>query len=121
MRQKITTGPIPFRKAYIKSVVDRIEVDDQAIRINAINGAPRSMKMALLLRRAAMQEPGNPDKHRLTRQDFDRGFYSGFCRHVMSFFVSSQPIDNGLCRNVIVLGAVRAIRRHSFCHEFDIR
>ena len=33
MRQNITTGPIPFRKAYIKSVVDRIEVDDHAIRI----------------------------------------------------------------------------------------
>jgi hypothetical protein len=29
----ITTGPIPFRKACIKSVVDRIEVDDDAIRI----------------------------------------------------------------------------------------
>ena len=28
-----TTGPIPFRKAYIKSVVDRIEGDDRAIRI----------------------------------------------------------------------------------------
>ena len=33
VRQNITTGPIPFRKAYIKSVVDRIEVDDHAIRI----------------------------------------------------------------------------------------
>lgn len=33
MRQNITTGPIPFRKAYIKSVVDRVEVDDHAIRI----------------------------------------------------------------------------------------
>jgi len=33
MRENITSGPIPFRKAYIKSVVDRIEVDDHAIRI----------------------------------------------------------------------------------------
>jgi site-specific DNA recombinase len=33
MRQNITTGPIPFRKAYIKSVVDRIEVGDHSIRI----------------------------------------------------------------------------------------
>ncbi len=33
MRENITTGEIPFRKAYIRSVVDRIEVDDDVIRI----------------------------------------------------------------------------------------
>ena len=33
MRQNITTGGIPFRKAYIQAVVDRVEVDDHAIRI----------------------------------------------------------------------------------------
>lgn len=33
MRENITSGPIPFRKAYIKAVVDRVEVDDHAIRI----------------------------------------------------------------------------------------
>ena len=33
MRENITTGEIPFRKAYIRSVVDRIEVDDNVIRI----------------------------------------------------------------------------------------
>jgi site-specific DNA recombinase len=33
MRENITAGDIPFRKAYIQSVVDRIEVDDHAIRI----------------------------------------------------------------------------------------
>lgn len=33
MRENIASGPIPFRKAYIKSVVDRVEVDDHAIRI----------------------------------------------------------------------------------------
>ena len=33
MRQNITSGPVSFRKAYIKSVVDRIEVDDHSIRI----------------------------------------------------------------------------------------
>jgi hypothetical protein len=31
--QLITTDGIPFRKAYIQTVVDRIEVDDHAIRI----------------------------------------------------------------------------------------
>jgi hypothetical protein len=33
MRDNITSGPIPFRKAYIASVVGRVEVDDRAIRI----------------------------------------------------------------------------------------
>ena len=33
MRDKLTTGEIPFRKAYIGAIVDRIEVDDHQIRI----------------------------------------------------------------------------------------
>ncbi len=33
MREKLSSGEIPFRKAYIRSIVDRIEVDDRCIRI----------------------------------------------------------------------------------------
>ncbi|WP_142113856.1 hypothetical protein [Bosea sp. AK1] len=33
MRDNITAGEIPFRKAYIRSLVDRIEVDDHVVRI----------------------------------------------------------------------------------------
>lgn len=33
MRESIASGPIPFRKTYIKSVVERVEVDDRTIRI----------------------------------------------------------------------------------------
>ena len=33
MQENITSGEIPFRKAYIQSVVDRIEVDDGVVRI----------------------------------------------------------------------------------------
>jgi site-specific DNA recombinase len=33
MREKLTTGDVPFRKAYLRSIVDRIEVDDREIRI----------------------------------------------------------------------------------------
>ncbi len=33
MREKLTSGDVPFRKAYIGSIVDRIEVDDHQIRI----------------------------------------------------------------------------------------
>ena len=33
MREKLTTGDVPFRKAYLGAIVDRIEVDDREIRI----------------------------------------------------------------------------------------
>ena len=33
MRENVSTGAIPFRKAYIQSVVDRIEVDDGVVHI----------------------------------------------------------------------------------------
>jgi site-specific DNA recombinase len=33
MREKLTTGEVPFRKAYLGSIIDRIEVDDDVVRI----------------------------------------------------------------------------------------
>jgi site-specific DNA recombinase len=33
MREHLTTGSVPFRKAYIRSIIDIIEVDDRHIRI----------------------------------------------------------------------------------------
>jgi hypothetical protein len=30
---KLTTGEVPFRKAYLGSLIDRIEVDDREVRI----------------------------------------------------------------------------------------
>lgn len=33
MRERLTTGEVPFRKAYIGSIIDRIEVDDAQVRI----------------------------------------------------------------------------------------
>lgn len=33
MRENLTTGEIPFRKTYLGSLVDRVEVDDREIRI----------------------------------------------------------------------------------------
>jgi hypothetical protein len=33
MRENLTTGELPFRKAYLGSIVDRIEVDDCKVRI----------------------------------------------------------------------------------------
>jgi site-specific DNA recombinase len=33
MRERLTTGEVPFRKAYIGSIADRIELDDAQVRI----------------------------------------------------------------------------------------
>jgi site-specific DNA recombinase len=33
MRENFTSGSIPFRKAYLRSLIDVIEVDDAQIRI----------------------------------------------------------------------------------------
>ena len=33
MRENITTGEIPFRKEWLRSIIERIEVDDGAVRI----------------------------------------------------------------------------------------
>ena len=33
MRENVKAGPIPFRKAWLQAIVDRIEVDDTVIRI----------------------------------------------------------------------------------------
>ncbi len=34
MRDNVTEGPIPFRRAYLRSVIDQVEVDDAEIRIH---------------------------------------------------------------------------------------
>jgi hypothetical protein len=35
MREKFTTGSVPFRKAYLLSLIEVVEVDDHRIRIKA--------------------------------------------------------------------------------------
>jgi site-specific DNA recombinase len=34
MRENFTTGSVPFRKAYLQSLIEVIEVDDHQVRIN---------------------------------------------------------------------------------------
>ncbi len=34
MRENVTNGPIPFRRAYLRAVIDQVEVDDTEIRIH---------------------------------------------------------------------------------------
>jgi site-specific DNA recombinase len=37
MRENLTTGSTPFRKAYLRSLIDLIEVDDAQVRIKGSN------------------------------------------------------------------------------------
>jgi hypothetical protein len=45
MRERITRGETTFRKAYLRSIVDAIEVDDKVIRIH---GAKASLEQAVI-------------------------------------------------------------------------
>jgi site-specific DNA recombinase len=45
MRERITEGEISFRKAYLRSIVDAIEVDDKVIRIY---GSKASLEQAVI-------------------------------------------------------------------------
>ncbi|WP_348644238.1 hypothetical protein [Methylocystis sp. H4A] len=45
MREHITTGDTTFRKAYLRSIVDAVEVDDKVIRIH---GSKASLEQAVI-------------------------------------------------------------------------
>jgi hypothetical protein len=45
MRQNITTGDVPFRKAYLRSFIDAVEVDDRMIRIH---GSKSTLEQAVI-------------------------------------------------------------------------
>ena len=60
MRDQFTSGSIPFRKAYLRSLIDVIEVDDHAIRIM---GSKDVLERAVL----AEQTPGPEGSQMSTR------------------------------------------------------
>ncbi len=45
MRENITTGTTPFRKAYLRSLIDAVEVDDRLIRIH---GSKATLEQAVI-------------------------------------------------------------------------
>jgi site-specific DNA recombinase len=51
MRENFTTGSVPFRKAYLQSLIDVIEVDDHVIRIKGSKD---------LLEKAVLASGSNP-------------------------------------------------------------
>ena len=48
MREKFTAGSVPFRKAYLRSLIDSVEVDDHRIRIR---GSKEVLERAVLAER----------------------------------------------------------------------
>ncbi|MDI4655454.1 hypothetical protein [Xanthobacter autotrophicus] len=49
MRTNITEGALPFRKAYLRSLIDAVEVDDHVIRIH---GSRTVLEQAVLAEHA---------------------------------------------------------------------
>ena len=60
MRDKFSTGSVPFRKAYLQSIIDVVEVDDHQIRIK---GSKDVLERAILAENAA----GKPGSQMSTR------------------------------------------------------
>ena len=52
MREQLTSGSVPFRKAYLRSLVDVIEVDDAQVRIK---GSKDVLERAVLASRAGTE------------------------------------------------------------------
>lgn len=56
MRKNITEGPVPFRKAWLQSIVDRIEVDADTVRI--VGDKANLEQVIAAANTRALQEPG---------------------------------------------------------------
>jgi site-specific DNA recombinase len=66
MRENLTTGSTPFRKAYLRSLIDVIEVDDTQIRIK---GSKEVLERAVLASRSAAQPRSQMSTKWRTRHD----------------------------------------------------
>jgi site-specific DNA recombinase len=66
MRENLTTGSTPFRKAYLRSLIDVIEVDDAQIRIK---GSKDVLERAVLASRSAAEPRSQMSTKWRTRHD----------------------------------------------------
>ena len=66
MRENLTSGSVPFRKAYLRSLVDMIEVDDAQIRIK---GSKDVLERAVLAGRAGSESGSQMSTNWRTRHD----------------------------------------------------
>jgi len=74
MREKFSSGSVPFRKAYLQSLIDLVEVDDHRIRIM---GSKDVLERAVIAGQAA--EPGSQMSTRALSGRFESaGFPKGY-------------------------------------------
>ncbi|NJO54223.1 MAG: recombinase family protein [Bacteroidales bacterium] len=66
MRENITSGEIPFRKAYLRSLIDAVEVGDRSIRIV---GSKSVLEQAVLAKHATRPGVRSSVRKWRTRQD----------------------------------------------------
>ena len=66
MRENLTTGSTPFRKAYLRSLIDVIEVDDAQIRIK---GSKDVLERAVLASRSEADPRSQMSTKWRTRHD----------------------------------------------------
>jgi site-specific DNA recombinase len=66
MRENLTTGSTPFRKAYLRSLIDVIEVDDDQIRIK---GSRDVLEKAVLASREGAEARSQMSTKWRTRED----------------------------------------------------
>ena len=66
MRENLTTGTTPFRKAYLRSLIDVIEVDDARIRIK---GSKDVLERAVLASRTGAEARSQMSTKWRTRHD----------------------------------------------------
>jgi site-specific DNA recombinase len=66
MREHLTTGSVPFRKAYIQAIIDAVEVDDAQIRIR---GSKDVLEKAVLASRAGTIERSQMSTRWRARRD----------------------------------------------------
>ena len=66
MRDKFSTGSVPFRKAYLQSLIDIVEVDDRQIRIRCSTDV---LERAVLAGRAAAESGSQMSTGWRARQD----------------------------------------------------
>jgi hypothetical protein len=66
MREKFRTGSVPFRKAYLQSLIDAVEVDDHHVRIR---GSKQVLESAVLAGQTACESGSQMSTRWRARQD----------------------------------------------------
>jgi site-specific DNA recombinase len=86
MRENITSGSIPFRKAYLQSLIDVIEVDDAQIRIK---GSKDVLERAVLASRNGANLGSQMSTEWPGRRESNPRMQLGRLRHTLNDFATT--------------------------------